>query len=428
MSKAFIERTGFGSIRRISPKSSRRLGLEKSELNPLNHILICSYEYGPGSGPEGICTYRLAMALVQEGIRVTVLTSDFLGEFDGTASIQVLQISTYPFKPQPFWRFFSKVLANWRFLGRDYHIFWQNRLAHMDSPVDIDLVYGRSMPLSGVIAAWRLARRNRLPLFVHFSDPVISPWYMPTGMPLHFLRWAYRSITRKSLGVSFVTSQALSYTERTMSVPLGEKAFVLPHVAPSPMRFGPPKNGNVAPVFLYAGSFYGTRNPRCLLDGFALFLQKEGCGLFRFFGADEDLVLREARQLGISESVEVFPFTQNITETFRSADILVALDASEGDPVFMSTKIVDYLMVDRVILLVSPVNSPSSQLVARFPETTITVPENPTEIAAAMADLVRREHRAVDFARRFAGMEEFSPTNVAKKFLEIVELKAGTPL
>jgi len=397
------------------------------ELSPHLHICICTFEYGTSQGPEGICTRRLAEALHREGARVTVITSEKAETTSGEqVGPKVIAVSSQPFCPVLLWHQLEKILCNWRLFGNNYHFFWQARVWLQRLPEGVNVIYGRSMPLSGCLAAWRLARKNRLPLFIHFSDPVLSPWYRPAPMPLRLLRRYYRKLVSAATGISFVTTDAIAYSEQTMKISLAGKAFVLPHVGPAPMRLGH-KSGETLPVFLYAGRFYGARTPEKLLAGFAKFLERSPGAIFRFLGAQPESINPEAFRLGVSGSVEILPFTRDVSKAFGEADVLVALDAFEGAPVFMSTKIIEYLSTDRPVLLLSPRNSPASRLVSRFPGTALSVGNDAEDIASAMENLLARSRGDEAFQRRFKAMEEFSPSQVARSLIGAIEAKGGGP-
>lgn len=392
-------------------------------LNTHLHICLVSYEYGAGQGPEGICTQRLADALCREGVKVTVITSEKAeAALDLENAPSLIRVDSRPFRPLFFWSLAEKILSNWRLFGNNYHFFWQTRVWLRRLPEGVDVIYGRSMPLSGCLAAWRLVKRSGLPLFIHFSDPVLSPWYRPAPMPLRLLRRYYRKLVSAATGISFVTPDAIAYSEQTMGIPLTGKAFVLSHVGPAPMCLGH-KCRDAGPVFLYAGKFYGARTPEKLLAGFAKFQERSPGAIFRFLGAQPESINPEAFRLGVSGSVEILPFTRDVSKAFGEADVLVALDAFEGAPVFMSTKIIEYLLTDRPVLLLSPRNSPASRLLSRFPETALSVGDEAEEIASAMGKLLSLSCDETAFVGRLKAMEEFSPSSVARSLIGAIEVR-----
>jgi len=382
------------------------------------HILICSHEFGYAQGPEGICVLRLAHALLDVGARVTVVTSIGADEGPTRAGLEVVRVETKCFRPEPMFRVVKRVLG--RVYWKDYHQFWQWRAVRTRLPEGIDFVYGRCMPFSSGLAARRLAARLRKPFLVHFSDPLLSPWYTPPGLPLFLMRRLYKDVVARASRVSFTTHEAIAYSERTMGIPLGEKAFVLNHVAPEARFLGPPPS-TAGPVFLYAGRFYGRRGPDVLLQGFALYRSVHPSATLRFVGAEASVIMAEADRLGIAGAVAVFPFTRDLGGYLAEADVLVAVDAADETPVFLSTKVVDYLMVDRRVLLVTPPGSPAARLAERAPGTALSVIETAAAIARGMDDLVAMRPGEEAYRERFLMMHEFSGVVVARVLLRNAE-------
>lgn len=378
------------------------------------HVLICSYEFGLGQGPEGICGMRLAHALLDAGVRVTAVTSSGVDPDPGRAGMEIIKVESKCFRPERAFRLAERALG--RLYHRNLHHFWQSRVVRVPLPDGIDFVYGRCMPFGSVLAAERLARKIRKPLLVHFSDPLISPWYLPPPLAMASLRRLYRRVTERAFAVSFTTREAIAYSERSTGVPLGRKAFVLNHVAP-PSRVLGQSEERKGPMFLYAGRFYGHRKPDVLLQGFAKFRAGNPGAVLRFLGPEADAILAEADRLGIADSIQVLPFTADPTPNFQRADVLVATDANDETPVFLASKVVEYFMVDRRVLLVTPPSSPAAQLACKSPATVVAVREAADAIADGMAAIVALRPDGEAFRKRFRAMDEFSGRSVANELL-----------
>jgi glycosyltransferase involved in cell wall biosynthesis len=377
------------------------------------HILICSFEYGWGQGAEGICTMRLAEALAAAGERVTVLTSD-QADCRLPAGGSQIHVSAKPFAPQRAFAFLRRIVG--RFLHTDFEMFWRRRIRAVALPSDVDVVYGRAMPLAGIVAAKEVANRLRRPLLVHFSDPPLSPWYAPPPLARKWrLRHCIESVERAAK-VSFTTEAALGYSRSTLGLPLGDKGFVLHHVAPAP-TYLPRREPAQAPVYLYAGHFYGNRQPTSLLAAFKQVLAQLPDARFRFVGTDPAAVEKEATQAGVRHAVDILPFTRDVAAECARADVLVAIDAADRESPFLSTKLVEYLMVDRMALVVTPRGSPSDLLAARAPRTTISVPDRHADIVDGMFTAARAAPGPQAFEERFASMRDFSAESVAACFV-----------
>lgn len=380
-------------------------------------LLITSLHFDAHA--EGICTGRLVRALLNEGTQITLVTSD-----DADTSYQhpnlrsiVLQNVYLPRK------LFSLVNRITGTPGSYY--FWCRRVAALAPQLTgHDLVYGRSAPISSAEACRRLAGRLRQPYWVHYSDPFPYPW-VGSGTPLFRRQAAYsREVLNQAGTITFTTREALKFQERSTELELERKSFVLQHIGPEPAWLA--KNSDQSPVFAYIGSFYGKRNANALLEGFSAVLKTHPKARFVFVGSNPAWVLPEAERLGVAAAVEVTPRVKDVQPCMANADVLVALDADCGEPVFMTTKIVEYLLVNRPVLMVTTANSPSAQLVRRFPTSTVLVNEASDAIASGLDQALKLSPSDAEYRNRFKGMHDFTAAGVAKTFLSEVA-RRGRP-
>jgi glycosyltransferase involved in cell wall biosynthesis len=102
--------------------------------------------------------------------------------------------------------------------------------------------------------------------------------------------------------------------------------------------------------------------------------------------------LQVVTQLGIQNKVR-FEGQVGYLESLaigRQADVLVTLDApSEGNSVFLPSKLVDYLALDKIILGVTPEQGVSAELL-RSLDMPVADPNNPIAICDAIRDLHAR--------------------------------------
>jgi glycosyltransferase involved in cell wall biosynthesis len=381
-------------------------------------LLISSYHFD--AMPEGICTGRLVRALLDAGCRLTLVTSD---EADCSFQHPHLEYARVASPRVPHWVF---ALLSRLYRAPGSFVLWCRRVAAQSARFQgHDLIYGRSAPISSAEAARLIAARLRRPYWIHYSDPFPAPWVTAGTHLFRRLRNYSRRLLGPAQAITFTTPEALVFQEKCLGLPIAAKSFVLPHVAPLPIWLEPPPAQ--PPTFAYLGSFYGRRNARALLEGFARHRQSSAASRFVFVGADPATVLPDAERLGLGAAVEVRPRVKDVKPAMAGADVLVALDADFGEPVFMTTKIVEYLMVNRTVLMVSPESSSSARLVRRFPETAILAPgEDPARIASAMTAALKLAGKREDFARRFQGMSDFSAPSVAAQFLAEVARRTAT--
>jgi glycosyltransferase involved in cell wall biosynthesis len=369
-------------------------------------MLLCCWEFGGNLGAEGICTQRLVKALLQQQWRVAAAVSNYARPSLADPLLDVFSFSDWPCTAR-----IERLMAR---LGYHFEprLSWRWRLRQAAPGKTADFIYGRALPFGGLLAAAALARKLNKPLGLHFSDPIPNPWEARDRLFRSKVK-AVDKIIKSSTFVTFVTDEAIKYTENQLNIPLEGKAFVLPHVAPE-VTICPPSTEKA--LFLYAGRFYGPRRPDLLLKGFQLLARENRNVAFHILGDQMNLLQPLIGELQLEGRVELFPFTKQPQPHFARAEVLVATDASDEHPVFLTTKLIEYLNTNRKVLLVSPPSSPGSKLAARFPETVIRVEEDPVAIAGAMKRLLELRPTEQDFRDRFNGMSSFSPARVAEIF------------
>ena len=111
--------------------------------------------------------------------------------------------------------------------------------------------------------------------------------------------------------------------------------------------------------FLYTGALYGLRKIEGLLAGFRRFLQIHPNSEMIFVGNSDRSFFQSATDLIQSGNIILQPFSKDLTTYFQDADILMDIGADIPDDVFLSSKIVSYLPIDRPILAVTGANSPA---------------------------------------------------------------------
>ena len=83
------------------------------------------------------------------------------------------------------------------------------------------------------------------------------------------------------------------------------------------------------------------------------------------------------------------PFTESL-RIIASADVLVVIDApSDGVSVFLPSKLVDYLMVDKPILGITPLQGSSADLLRRA-DCAVVAPDDIPGITEAVSGLLQR--------------------------------------
>jgi len=374
------------------------------------HICITSVLFD--KKPEGICTGRLIRALLDQGHRVTVLTSSKEGSSLKHPGLNKIVFSHRPRYPRAMFRLLARLESG---IFSNFYM-WAKKAANYDFGQDVpDVFYGRAWPHASMVPAYQLAQKYKRPLLLHFSDPFPAP-NEDLVYDAPFFR-DLQKMTDAADAITFTNDETINYQRQHVNFEQ-VKAHVLNHVSPAPVMFdGPGESGH----FYHVGGVGPSRSPVPLLEGFALHVKKHPGSRFYFVGANAKYVDPEIEARGLAETVKVLPFTDDVKSVFEKAGILVSIDTQVSPPIFTPTKIVEYMVTARPVLAITPQDSPVSKLVARSPETAIAVTDYSAEvIAAGMDKVLAAEWQSHVYESRLAAMSDYSAASIATKFEEIV--------
>ncbi len=374
------------------------------------HICITSILFD--KKPEGICTGRLIRALLEGGHRVTVLTSSKEGSFLQHPRLNKVVFSHRPRYPRAVFEILAKLEGG---IANNFY-FWSKKAAGHDFAKDTpDVFYGRAWPHASMVPAYWLAKRYQRPLMLHFSDPFPAP-NENLVFDDDFFRGLQKMVDAAG-AITFTNNETVAYQRKYLNFDL-PKAHVLNHVSPEPVIFGSPGQ---AGCFYHVGGVGPSRSPIPLLKGFALHLSSYPNSRLYFVGAHAKYVEPEIDVLGLSSTVKVLPFTNDVKAVFEKAGVLVSIDTLVEPAIFTPTKIVEYMVTDRPILAITPKNSPVSKLLTRVPETGVVVNDySPQAVAQGMAEAVEMRWSRERYEARLAHMSDFSAAEIVNKFEGIV--------
>ena len=195
-------------------------------------------------------------------------------------------------------------------------------------------------------------------------------------------------------------------------------------LTPSPDRYfiAPPSD---EVLFLYTGSLYGMRNPDHFFKAFKRLLKIYPTAQVMIVGIKK--ILRNVEEILTEEELKhitVAPHTQDLEPLFARAKVLVDIDADlEKDP-FLSSKIVTYLKVNRVILSETGRITPSREIFAGL-NTVIQCDHNEDSLYNGMLRAIELADSNPDFSEREPLIKEFSIECVSEKMRVGLETICG---
>jgi glycosyltransferase involved in cell wall biosynthesis len=231
---------------------------------------------------------------------------------------------------------------------------------------------------------------------------------------------------READALVFVSRQTVDTVMAKYPPQFGAKAHVVPHAFDRGLA--PPAEtstrGNRLKL-VYTGRFYGdVRTPDALLSAIARIAPERAVQLL-LVGPDMTRYQSTVARYGIADAVTLsgaVPYVAALREA-AAADVLVVVDAeAEGASMFLPSKLIDYLMLRKPLLGITPPSGASADLLHRlgFP----TAPPNDVDaIEARLRELVTAwKQQQLDVPPQFdAVAAEYDIERTSARFADILD-------
>lgn len=172
----------------------------------------------------------------------------------------------------------------------------------------------------------------------------------------------------------------------------------------------PDKNIN---VFLYTGGIYGARKADYLIAGFEKLLSVYPNSKLVFIGRNFDTINLSNFKQNVLQKIEFIPQVQDLDPYYAKALALIDIDADLDNDVFMSSKISNYLMINRIIISETGINSPSRQMFKGI-NSIIQCDHNAEHIFNAMLRAIELRD-TINFEDRNEIIQSFKIENIIKR-------------
>lgn len=313
---------------------------------------------------------------------------------------------------------------------------WQIRayatLKNVVSSGNYDVLVTFAQPWVNHLIGLRVKQRYRqLPWIVHFSDPwVDSPYatYADEQARERALR-EERSVIGAADAVVFVTERTANLVMAKYPPAWRSKVHVVTHGYDERLlaHIVPKQHEPDAMHVVHTGNLYGLRSPDVMLAAVERLAEVDGARAdlrVEFIGHVTDDFRHVVEERGLTDIVHFSGPTTYLESLSAAAgaDLLLVLDAPAKESVFLPSKLVDYLMLGKPILGLTPSNGASADVLRRV-GCAVVDPENPGQIADAL-------HRALVNWRTSgragprpepAEAAGFEIAHVAGQFLEVVK-------
>ncbi len=255
-----------------------------------------------------------------------------------------------------------------------------------------------------------------IPYLLHGLDPIPST----KGWGEHFLlRWALKRhikpYYKEASLISSTNSAMLDYQINILKVPAKTKSFVMYNpVHNIKVEDEPATNDGFNLVYL--GTLYAKRNPAALIKAFEKFLNVHPHSNLQFVGRIHNLNLDINKQF--LKYIQFIPWTDHPELYIRSAHVLVDIDADLKNDVFLSSKIIQYFNYNKLILAITPVNSPSRLLLKSCKKTMVFSENKVDNIYQQLNLLFEKQNQRVTYEERSQLKKEFTSESIINLLLE----------
>jgi glycosyltransferase involved in cell wall biosynthesis len=225
---------------------------------------------------------------------------------------------------------------------------------------DVILVFASGLSYNSIDLGVKLSRKYNKPLAVHCVDPMPAPvgWGEHPALRNAIIKYAGKRL-RKADFLSYINEKMLDYQQKLLQISDKTKTTVLLN----PFQYLPNNTTqNSAPKlkFLYIGSFYTKRKPDKLIESFVKFLAQNPEAELIFVGVGNNSTVIDAAKK--HKQINVHAWTDEPEKFMDEATVLIDMDADIPNDVFIGSKLNNYIMYNKPILSISPIGSPSRQL------------------------------------------------------------------
>ena len=378
------------ALARLARGEAHRLASDKVS-RPIpsgkKRLLLVSHAFPPSLWPESILVLRTVRALEKLGWEITVLTTAFDEAYSDSdlekhlpPTVRVVRLKSWEgyFKSASL---LAKALRRVLFLFGlpEINLLWlpgvMLSVRSLVAEGRYDAVHTWASPHASNVAGLLIKRFCGLPWVVHFSDPwADNPYTAYSGLRGFWVRLLEKAIIRDADAVVFVTNQASELVMKKYPVEWKGKVRVIPHGHDRGLCGDLISNraGSGRMRLIYVGSFYaGLRTPDSLFRALCEVMRDgaySGKIELALIGPNAKEYLESARTLGLADVVscsDSVPFRVSV-QAMADSDVLVLIDAPCSDVgganLFLPSKLVDYLMLKKPILGITPLSGASADL------------------------------------------------------------------
>ena len=367
-----------------------------------------------GRTTPGIVTERLIKGLSQSH-ELDILTVDYDPSMDLDKVNRVIKYK-YREMTKPLSKLFISI-----FSADPLDLFFAKKaIAQCDNKYDLILSLISSNHYASLMIGNKLAKKITVKHFAHFLDAIPAPggWLKND----YFFKGLQRFISKNLSQVDglFSTNQKmLDYQLATFKHRDNLISGVNYNPSSGKMEYYDYcRNGKNS--FLFTGGLYGPRKPDYVLGAFKQILKEYPDSTLEFVGSKLPIDCLSIFSSDEREKIIIHPFTKDLTDYYRRATALIDIDSDLPGDVFLSSKIINYLTINRTIISETGDNSPSSELFKGV-SSILQCGHSVDELAAAMKEAIQQQGK-VNFSDREKVISLFDLNSVINKLNKKISL------
>jgi glycosyltransferase involved in cell wall biosynthesis len=171
-----------------------------------------------------------------------------------------------------------------------------------------------------------------------------------------------------------------------------------------------PKPDTKTNYFVYTGLFYRVRRSVYILEGFEKLLRIYPDSKLIFVGSQLSSLSLTGLKPETLMKIDIIPFTRDLDPYYHSATALLDIDADIENDVFLSSKVTTYIMINRIIICETGMNSPARHLFKGI-DSIIKCGHDPEQLCEAMKKSILLKH-AISFEDRNTIIKMFQIENI----------------
>ena len=380
-------------------------------------ILLITERFGDQI-PTGVISRMMAEELRLLGNEIAVVSSEHIGEkwIYGPHII----CNSHTLIPKRILLWVSNLLGinlityNWRRKA----LADSERIARSFKP---DIVYARSTPVMVCEVAAVLKKELGIPVMMHFTDPVPAPIEWDTNIQYRRRMIAtMNKVLPYADSISFGNASMMNYQQSLLSYSFLNKSFVVPDPVRCEDLYDEKRDREGTYRIVYLGALYGNRNPGPLFESMEDLNKK---------GNKCELIVYDVNRtnLRVPGFVSFVGRTDNVRKALLSSDLLLNIDGDDSNPVFISSKLKEYLCCCRPVLSITPEGSPSRNLTDGL-TTVFSVTNQSNLIEGQLISIMNRRFTSDMYKERETVIQSYTPRNVARMINDEMHTLKSLPL